>query len=70
MIPRSVAEAVGRMLKGDQVLAHPDHLARAAYETRMAETIAKGQAGPPSAAPDLRAAQRSSSAAEPEKEAV
>ena len=31
------------MLKGDQVLAHPDHLARAAYESRMAETIAKGQ---------------------------
>ena len=33
-------EAIGRLLKGDQVLAHPDHMARAAYEARMAETIA------------------------------
>jgi short-subunit dehydrogenase len=70
LIPRSVAEATGRMLKGDQVLARPDHLARAAYETRMAQTIAKGQAGLASAAPDLQAAQGSSSAAEPEKETV
>jgi len=70
VIPRPVAEAAGRMLKGDQVLARPDRLARAAYETRMAETIAKGQAGLASAAPDLQAAQGSSSATEPEKEAV
>ncbi len=70
LIPHSAAEAAGRMLKGDQVLAHPDHLARAAYEMRMAETIAKGQAGLASAAPDLRATQGSSSAAEPEREAV
>jgi NAD(P)-dependent dehydrogenase (short-subunit alcohol dehydrogenase family) len=64
LMPRRTAEAVGRMLKGDQVLAHPDHLARAAYETRMAETIAKGQAGLASAAPEL------ASATEQEKEAV
>jgi NADP-dependent 3-hydroxy acid dehydrogenase YdfG len=56
LLPRRAAEAVGRILKGDQVLAHPDHLARAAYETRMAETIAKGQAGLASAATELAAA--------------
>jgi NADP-dependent 3-hydroxy acid dehydrogenase YdfG len=64
LMPRRAAEAVGRVLKGDQVLAHPDHLARAAYETRMAETIAKGQAGLASAAAELAAAP------EQEKEAV
>lgn len=64
LMPRRTAEAVGRMLKGDRVLAHPDHLARAAYETRMAETIAKGQAGLASAATEL------ASASEQEKEAV
>jgi NADP-dependent 3-hydroxy acid dehydrogenase YdfG len=39
LMPRRVAEAIGRALKSDQVLAHPDHTARAAYETRMSETI-------------------------------
>ena len=67
LMPRSLAEAIGRLLKGDQVLARPDHMARAAYETRMAETISKGQAGLASAAPDLKAAQESQ---EPQKEAV
>lgn len=40
LVPRRAAEAIGRMLKGDRVLARPDHAARAAYEERMAETIA------------------------------
>jgi len=39
LMPRRAMEALGRMLKGDQVLAHPDHQARAAYEARMAKTI-------------------------------
>jgi NAD(P)-dependent dehydrogenase (short-subunit alcohol dehydrogenase family) len=43
LTPRKAMEAVGRLFKGDQVLAHPDHQARAAYESRMAETIAKAQ---------------------------
>ncbi|HEV7173902.1 MAG TPA: SDR family oxidoreductase [Solirubrobacteraceae bacterium] len=43
LTPRKAMEAVGRLLKGDQVLAHPDHQARAAYESRMAETIARAQ---------------------------
>jgi short-subunit dehydrogenase len=43
LVPRKATEAIGRALKGDQVLAHPDHGARAAYESRMAETIARAQ---------------------------
>jgi NADP-dependent 3-hydroxy acid dehydrogenase YdfG len=40
LFPRRANEAVARFLKGDQVLANPDHAARAAYEARMASTIA------------------------------
>lgn len=36
LMPRSVMEFIGRVLKGDQVLAHPDAAARAAYEARIA----------------------------------
>ena len=39
LMPRRAIDAIGRVLKGDQVLAHPDHGARAAYESRMAKTI-------------------------------
>ena len=39
LVPRRVSETIARLLKGDQVLAHPDHTARAAYEARMAQTI-------------------------------
>jgi short-subunit dehydrogenase len=39
LMPRRAMDALGRMLKGDQVLAHPDHDARAAYEARMAQTV-------------------------------
>jgi NADP-dependent 3-hydroxy acid dehydrogenase YdfG len=65
LMPRFAMEAIGRVLKGDQVLAHPDHTARAAYEARMVETIAPAElslsesdpvAGPdPVADPDLAA---------------
>src|SRR5690349_4290485 len=51
LVPRKTMEAVGRLLKGDQVLAHPDHQARAAYESRMAETIARAQTPPVPADP-------------------
>jgi short-subunit dehydrogenase len=37
--PRPLMDAIGRLLKGDQVLSNPDHAARAAYEARMAQTI-------------------------------
>ncbi len=40
LLPRSVSELVARILKADQVLAHPDPIARAAYEARLAATIA------------------------------
>jgi short-subunit dehydrogenase len=50
LVPRAVMEFIGRLLKGDQVLAHPDHGARAAYEARMASTI-DGPAKPPVTAP-------------------
>jgi NADP-dependent 3-hydroxy acid dehydrogenase YdfG len=43
VMPRRAMEAVGRVLKGDQVLAHPDHNARAAYEARMVETVAHAE---------------------------
>jgi NADP-dependent 3-hydroxy acid dehydrogenase YdfG len=43
VIPRRAMEAIAKVLKGDQVLANPDHLARAAYEARMVQTIAAGE---------------------------
>ncbi len=39
LVPRRAMEFIARRLKGDQVLANPDHAARAAYEARMAKTI-------------------------------
>jgi hypothetical protein len=50
LAPRRVMERIARMLKGDQVLAQPDHGARAAYEARMAETVARHAGDGPSAA--------------------
>jgi len=37
VVPRAVADAVTRALKGDRVLVDPDHVQRAAYEQRTAE---------------------------------
>jgi NAD(P)-dependent dehydrogenase (short-subunit alcohol dehydrogenase family) len=39
LVPNRVMEAIARFLKGDQVLATPDHGQRAEYEARMATTI-------------------------------
>jgi short-subunit dehydrogenase len=44
LMPRRAMEALGKALKGDEVLANPDHTARAAYEARMVETIAPAEA--------------------------
>jgi NADP-dependent 3-hydroxy acid dehydrogenase YdfG len=41
LVPRRVMESIARVLKGDQVLTNPDHAARAAYEARMMETVAR-----------------------------
>jgi NAD(P)-dependent dehydrogenase (short-subunit alcohol dehydrogenase family) len=43
VMPRRVVDAIGHFFKGDQVLARPDHTARAAYEARMVETIAAAE---------------------------
>ncbi|HEV3129621.1 MAG TPA: SDR family oxidoreductase [Solirubrobacteraceae bacterium] len=45
LMPRRFMEFLGRLLKGDQVLAHPDHGARAAYERRMERTVEAGAPG-------------------------
>jgi NADP-dependent 3-hydroxy acid dehydrogenase YdfG len=37
LVPRGVADFVTKILKGDQVLVDPDHLARGAYEQRTAD---------------------------------
>jgi NADP-dependent 3-hydroxy acid dehydrogenase YdfG len=39
LVPTRVMEGIARFLKGDQVLAAPDHGQRAEYEARMAATI-------------------------------
>jgi NADP-dependent 3-hydroxy acid dehydrogenase YdfG len=69
LLPRRAAEGLGRLLKGDQVLAHPDHNARAAYEARMAETIesAKPAAGSSRSTRDLSATAAAVEAAATEK---
>ncbi len=43
LAPRSMVESFARFLRGDQVLARPDHAARAAYEARMEQTIARAE---------------------------
>ena len=50
LMPRRAMEAIGRVLKGDQVLTQPDHVARAAYEARMQETVALAEQQPPAPA--------------------
>jgi NAD(P)-dependent dehydrogenase (short-subunit alcohol dehydrogenase family) len=37
VVPRSVADFVSKVLKADQILINPDHLARGAYEQRTAD---------------------------------
>jgi NADP-dependent 3-hydroxy acid dehydrogenase YdfG len=57
LMPRRTMEAVGRLLKGDQVLQRPDHHARAAYEARMIETIARAERSAPEEQPAEREAE-------------
>ncbi len=38
VVPRSVADFISKVLKGDQVLVDPDHLLRSAYEARTGDT--------------------------------
>ena len=64
VLPRSVADFVTKVLKGDQVLVNPDHLLREAYENRTGDKPALTEAPPavPAAAVPV--------VAEPEKETV
>jgi short-subunit dehydrogenase len=41
LVPTRVMEAIARFLKGDQVLAAPDHGQRAEYEARISATISE-----------------------------
>lgn len=41
LVPTRVMEAIARFLKGDQVLASPDHGQRADYEARISATISE-----------------------------
>jgi short-subunit dehydrogenase len=82
LAPRRMMEWIARTLKGDQVLAHPDHVARAAYEARMAQLMSGSPAPAPveapapteAAAPEAAAAAADavvngdSAAAEPERQ--
>jgi short-subunit dehydrogenase len=50
LMPRRWGEAIGRALGGTDVMKQPDHGARAAYEERVARTVALGE--PSQAAPE------------------
>ena len=65
VLPRSVADFVTKVLKGDQVLVNPDHLLREAYEKRTADKP-ELTAAPPAVPVTADA----TTAAEPEREAV
>jgi NAD(P)-dependent dehydrogenase (short-subunit alcohol dehydrogenase family) len=68
VLPRSVADFVTRVLKGDQVLVNPDHLMREAYEKRLGDRPALTEAPP--AVPAAAGPASEAAAAEPEKETV
>jgi NADP-dependent 3-hydroxy acid dehydrogenase YdfG len=57
VVPRSVADFISKILKGDQVLVDPDHMLRGAYELRTGDAVSPPVAQP---APE----------AEPEKQTV
>ena len=46
VVPRAVADAVTRALKGDRVLVDPDHVQRAAYEHRTADAASQVPVAP------------------------
>jgi NAD(P)-dependent dehydrogenase (short-subunit alcohol dehydrogenase family) len=68
VLPRSVADFVTKVLKGDQVLVNPDHLLREAYESRTGDTPSLSEA--PGAVPVPAAEAMAAAAVEPEKETV
>ena len=69
VLPRSVADFVTRVLKGDQVLVNPDHLLREAYENRTGDKPALTEA-PPAVPVGAVPAAAEAQTAEPHKETV
>ncbi|MGB9184352.1 MAG: SDR family oxidoreductase [Solirubrobacteraceae bacterium] len=61
LVPRSVADLITKVLKGDQVLVNPDHMLRGAYEQRTGDQPLPAPASEPAAATSEPA---------PEKQAV
>lgn len=73
LLPRRPMEAIARLLKGDQVLARPDAVARAAYDARVSQAInGAGAAGvaPAPSPPSPAEAADTEAEPEPEKQAV
>ncbi|HEX8975885.1 MAG TPA: SDR family oxidoreductase [Solirubrobacteraceae bacterium] len=68
LVPRSVADLISKVLKGDQVLVNPDHMLRSAYERRTGDAVLEGAA--PTSVPAAPTSAPAEPAAEPEKEAV
>jgi NADP-dependent 3-hydroxy acid dehydrogenase YdfG len=66
VVPRSVADFITKVLKGDQVLVNPDHLLRSAYEQRTGDSPAT----PAAPASQADAAPAAESTAEREAETV
>jgi NADP-dependent 3-hydroxy acid dehydrogenase YdfG len=50
LVPRSVADFITKILKGDQVLVNPDHMLRGAYEQRTGDQPLPAPASEPDAA--------------------
>jgi NAD(P)-dependent dehydrogenase (short-subunit alcohol dehydrogenase family) len=63
LVPTAVSELVARLIKGDAVLVDPDHVARAAYEARMRQTVALVES---SQEPEAAAPQATTPEPEPE----
>ena len=59
LVPRSVADFITKVLKGDQVLVNPDHMLRGAYEQRTSDHVVSAAISEPA-----------DSQPEPEKQAV
>lgn len=49
LVPRSVADFITKILKGDQVLVNPDHMLRGAYEQRTGDQPRAAGPGEPAA---------------------
>jgi NAD(P)-dependent dehydrogenase (short-subunit alcohol dehydrogenase family) len=71
VVPRSVADFIAKVLKGDQVLVDPDHMLRGAYELRTSDQTVPPVAEPvaePAAEADPGPTQAGAPAAEAEKQ--